>query len=101
MARALLLLLLAAAATGDAPYPKGKSTQKHADLTFHLIMPEHYDAEKEYSLLVALHGMNATETSIASWFDGLPAYDFVVMAPRATGSTWNKPDIEKVKEARS
>ena len=97
MVRALLLLLLAAAAAGDPPYPEGKSTQKYADLTFYLVVPKEYDAEKEYSLLVALHGMDSSETSVASWFEELAAEDFVICGPRATGSTWNKPDIEKVK----
>jgi predicted esterase len=94
----LLAVILAYAPAGDAPYPKGKSHQKFGELSFYLVLPEDYDPAKEYSLLVALHGMDATETSIASWFEPLAREQFVVCAPRASGSTWNKPDIEKVKE---
>ncbi|MHC4859112.1 MAG: alpha/beta hydrolase [Planctomycetota bacterium] len=99
MIRVLLLAaLLAAAPPGDSPYPKGKSHQKHGDLPFYLVLPEDYDPAEEYSLLVALHGMDATETSIASWFEDLAAEEFVICAPRSSGTLWNKPDIEKVKK---
>ncbi len=97
---ALLILLVVSTATPEEElaYPLGASSQTLAGLRFHLEIPEDFDAGKEYSLLVALHGMGATEDSYASWFVPLLFNDFIVCAPKSTGTAWNKKDIERVKE---
>ena len=96
----LVLLLLGSTAIPDEdpPYPRGVSSQKFAGLKFHLEIPDDFDPGKEYSLLVALHGMGASETSFASWFVPLVFEGFVVCAPKSTGSAWNRKDIERVEK---
>ncbi len=95
-----LLVLAAPAAAQDKPrFPPGKSTPTLGGLSCHLELPERFDPAKEYSLLVALHGMRATAASIASWFEPLVPAGFVVLAPQARGPVWSKPDVESVKAA--
>jgi predicted esterase len=100
LAAAVLLLLLSLAAPAlpdeEIPYPRGASSQEYAGLRFQLEIPDDFDPGKTYSLLVGLHGMGATETSYASWFTPLLFSEFIVCAPKSTGTAWNKPDVEKV-----
>ncbi len=94
----LLLLVGPALPEPDPPYPRGASSQEFAGLRFHLEIPDDFDPRQEYSLLVGLHGMGASETSYASWFTPLLFSDFIICAPKSTGPAWNKPDVEKVKK---
>ncbi len=100
--RILLVLTLilgpAPAPSPAGPYPKGRSTQEHAGLSFELAVPEDYDPGKEYSLLVALHGAGSSGKEFITWFEQLTADEFVVCAPKSTGPAWSRPDLKKVKE---
>ncbi len=94
---ALLLLLPTALAEDAPPFPLGESSQEYAGLRFHLEIPDDFKADKKYSLLVALHGMGASETSYASWFVPLLYRDFIICAPKSKGAGWSKPDIAAVR----
>ena len=99
---AVIILLVVLATTAlpeeEQPYPKGASSQEFAGLKFHLEIPDDFDPDREYSLLVGHHGMGASETSYASWFTPLLFSEFIVCAPKSTGTAWNKPDVEKVRK---
>ncbi|MBI4879956.1 MAG: hypothetical protein HY812_09915 [Planctomycetes bacterium] len=95
----LLFLLLGAAPQGpEPPYPSGSSAQEHAGLKFQLVMPEGYDAAKQYALFIVLHGYGGTETGMAGSFAVLAERDFVVCAPKSTAEGWDEGDLQKVKE---
>ncbi|MHC4861807.1 MAG: alpha/beta hydrolase family protein [Planctomycetota bacterium] len=90
MSRALAVLLLSliavlpALAEDELPYPKGSTSQTHA-------------GAKEHSLVVVLHGSGGTETGMAGSLQPLAKEGFVVCAPKSSGSSWTKPDIDLVK----
>ncbi|MCU0724308.1 MAG: hypothetical protein MUE73_00745 [Planctomycetes bacterium] len=93
----ILLLVPAGLRAEERPFPKGKSTASLGGLSWHVEMPAKWDPEREYSLLVCLHGAGATGESLASWFEPLVPDDFILLAPQAKGPAWNKPDVEIVR----
>jgi phospholipase/carboxylesterase len=60
---------------------------------FSLYVPETYDAERAYPLVVALHGGSGNGGAFLwSWLREARTRDFIVMAPTAIGSTWSLMD---------
>jgi predicted esterase len=102
-ALAALALLLASAAAGspasaeDPPFPAGTSSRTLEGLRCSVVIPEAFDAAKEHSLLVILHGAGGTETGMAGTMAGMAAEDFVVVAPKSTADTWDKKDLDAVR----
>jgi predicted esterase len=93
-----LLAAGGAAADDGPPFPPGTSSQRLEGLRCSIVMPEAFDAAKERSLLVVLHGAGGTETGMAGSLQSLAADDFVVVAPKSAGQTWSKSDLDAVKK---
>jgi len=60
-------------------------------------MPDSFDPAKERSMVVVLHGAGGTETGMAGSLAFLAAEDYVVVAPKSAGQTWEKADLDAVK----
>jgi dienelactone hydrolase len=95
----LVLSCLAATAAPDAapPFPAGTSSQTIEGLTCSVVMPDAFDPAKEHSLIVVLHGAGGTETGMAASLAHLAKEDFVVVAPKSKGQTWDAADIDAVR----
>lgn len=98
VAVAILACVPARAQEEEPPYPRGSSSQRFADLKFQLVLPDDYDPQQEYSLIVILHGAGGTETGMAGALQALASRGFVVCAPKSTAETWNDADVRRVKE---
>jgi predicted esterase len=98
LAVVVLLASTASAAAEDLAYPRGKSVQEHAGLTYYLQIPEDEEVKEGMSLIVGLHGMNASAREFATWWEPLAERGFVVCCAQAPGATWSKPNIESVKK---
>jgi phospholipase/carboxylesterase len=64
---------------------------------FSLYVPETYDAERAYPLVVALHGGSGNGGAFLwSWLREARTREFIVLAPTAIGSTWSlmDPDVD-------
>ena len=96
LAAFVLLAATAAADEKEPPFPEGVSRQIWGGLRFTIEMPVDFDAEKEYSLLVGLHGAGATDQDFATWFEPLVPYDFIVCCPKSAGPAWNPKDLDRV-----
>lgn len=60
---------------------------------FSLYVPETYDAERAYPLVVALHGGSGNGGAFLwSWLREARTREFILMAPTAIGSTWSLMD---------
>jgi predicted esterase len=95
---ALLLLPLPASATEKKPpFPAGKSVHIIKTLRCRIEMPVDFDASKKYSLLVGLHGMNATAIEFRTWFEPLVQKDVIVCCPKSTKASWSSDDIRNVR----
>ncbi len=97
-----LALALAAAgsppaAGGEPPFPAGYSEQTLEGLRCAVVMPETFDAEKERSLVVILHGLGGTESGMARSLEPLAKEEFVVLAPKSKGQGWEKSDLDAVR----
>ena len=84
-ALSLSLGLVSAEEDAKPPFPEGKSVQRFEDLTFHVEIPVEYDAKKEYSLIVGLHGAGAAAGEFATWLEPLIEKGFIVVCPKSTG----------------
>ncbi|MBM4013523.1 MAG: hypothetical protein FJ293_00960 [Planctomycetes bacterium] len=80
-----------------APFPAGESTQQLEGLKCTLVMPGGFDAAKERSLVVILHGNGGSDDGMARSLLHLCKEDFVVLAPKSTGLGWNAADVAAVR----
>jgi predicted esterase len=94
---AVALLASTAAPDAAAPFPAGTSSQSLEGLTCSIVMPDEFDVSKEHSLIVVLHGAGGTETGMAASLAHLAKDDFVVVAPKSKGQTWDASDLEAVR----
>jgi predicted esterase len=104
MCRSIWALVLVAALLGtcaayadDRPFPAGTSSHEIEGLTWSIVMPSEFDAAKERSLMVILHGAGGTETGMAGSLAFLADDDYVVAAPKSKGQTWSADDLDRVK----
>jgi len=95
--RSALLLALLLASTGDPPFPEGTSSQTLEGLRCSVVIPAGFEAAKERSLVVILHGNGGTETGMAGSLAHLAADGFAVVAPKSTGIGWDKKDVDAVR----
>ena len=79
------------------PFPIGVSRQAHGGIRFTIHLPVDFSMEKTYSLLVGLHGMNATDQDFATWYEPLVPHDVIVCCPKSALTTWAAPDLKRVK----
>lgn len=79
------------------PFPAGESTQQLEGLRCTIEMPEGFDAAKEHSLVVILHGNGGSDDGMARSLMHLCKDDFVVLAPKSRGIGWDAADIEAVR----
>jgi len=95
----LFVALLAATAAPDAApaFPAGTSSQTFEGLTCSIVMPDAFDAAKEHSMIVVLHGNGGTETGMAASLAHLAKDDFVVVAPKSKGIGWDTADVDAVR----
>jgi predicted esterase len=84
-------------APGAAPFPPGTSQQTLEGLAVSIVMPPAFDAAKERSMVVVLHGAGGTETGMAGTLAHLAAEEYVVLAPKSKGQVWEQADLEAVK----
>jgi phospholipase/carboxylesterase len=49
----------------------------------HYFLPDDYDPQREYTLLVMLHGATGTPENVAAWYQQMPSHDFILAAPEA------------------
>lgn len=82
---------------GDPPFPAGTSSQTLEGLRCSVVMPDAFDPAKERSMIVILHGAGGSETGMAGSLQLMAADDFVVVAPKSTGDTWDRKDIDAVR----
>jgi predicted esterase len=97
LAAALLAIGGPAAAVDDGPIPPGTSSRILEGLRCSLVLPEGFDAAKEHSLVVVLHGNGGTETGMAGTLAHLASDDFAVVAPKSTGLGWDRKDVDAVR----
>lgn len=94
--RAVTLLLMAAAASADFPYPPGQSTQNLQGIDTWLVVPAELAAERPASLVVVLHGSGGTASgmagTLASWADR----NYVICAPQAKGMSWTPDELKAI-----
>lgn len=93
---AVLVLSPRSAPAQESPFPAGQSVQQLEGMRCTVLMPDAYDAAKERSLLVILHG-NGGDDSLALAMQHMTQEEFVVVAPKSTGVGWSAPDVEKVR----
>lgn len=56
---------------------------------FSLYVPEHYDPERRWPLIVALHGGSGNGRDFLwTWVREAKSYGYLLVAPSATGNTW-------------
>lgn len=97
---ALVIALPAAPAASQdaAPFPAGESTQQLEGLKCTVEMPDSFDPAKERSLLVILHGAGGSDDGMARSMMHMTKDDFVVLAPKSKGPTWDASDLEAVRK---
>lgn len=98
LASVVLALAAASSPADDPPFPAGTSSQTLEGLKCSIVMPDAFDAAKEHSMIVILHGAGGTETGMAGSLMELAKQDFVVVAPKSKGQTWDAADVEAVKK---
>jgi predicted esterase len=97
----LMVLFLVApvfAQDGELPYPKGSTEQEHSGLKFKLVIPDDYDAAKEWSLIVILHGAGGSHENMALSLGPLVKDGFIVCAPKSPGPTWDGREVADVRK---
>ncbi|MHC4924643.1 MAG: hypothetical protein ACYTG4_11295 [Planctomycetota bacterium] len=82
----------------DAPFPAGISSQTLEGLKCSVVMPENWSADREWSLMVILHGAGGTETGMSHALAFLAEHEFCVVAPKSKGQTWAKADLDAVRK---
>jgi dienelactone hydrolase len=93
----LLVLAPRSACPQDAaPFPAGTSVQQLEGMRCTVLMPDAFDAARERSLLVMLHG-NGGDDSLAHAMERMTKEDFVVVAPKSKGVGWSVPDVDAVR----
>lgn len=85
------------AGDGDPPFPAGTSSQELEGLRCSIVMPAEWDATKERSLAVILHGNGGTETGMAGALEFLSREGFCVLAPKSKGLGWDDADVAAVR----
>lgn len=74
----------------------GESTATHH--AYALYVPEYYDPQQAWPLIVALHGGYGSGTEyLWSWLRAAASRGYLVLAPSATGPTWSilQPEIDR------
>ncbi len=94
---AATLALRPSAAAEDAAIKPGESSHTMHGLSVMLEVPKDYDAEKEYSLVVVLHGNGGTESGMARSLQFLNEKGYIVLAPKSTDVGWSTPDVKTVR----
>ena len=88
----LLLLLCCLIEAGDKqPYPKRHSTQTHKGRRFELLIPEDFDARKDYSLMFVVGGDTGKFTDLLD-------NGFIICAsrPRTPGKGWATSEAKEL-----
>jgi phospholipase/carboxylesterase len=84
---------------GDGPQTGILSARNapHERGGFHLFVPEHYDVERSWPLLIALHGGSGHGADFLwTWLREARSRGCLLLAPTSQGSTWsfNGPDVD-------
>lgn len=95
---ALAVVALGSATAQEAsPFPPGMSSQTLEGLQVSIVMPPEFDPSRERSMMVILHGAGGTETGMAGSLQHLAQQEFVVVAPKSKGQTWDANDLAAVR----
>ncbi len=88
-------------AATSRPHPVGithhPSTSTHG--AYSLYVPEHYDPQQHWPLIIALHGGGgANDEYLLTWLRPAKSEGYIVLAPKSLGLTWavEKPEPDVV-----